>query len=202
MTKMPGRKTRCPNCGDYVYVRARPSDRRKVLLTKEQVDQVERLWDILYEAQQAQFLDWSLCNRLLAESTQKRNWGIYRNTRFSMAQILIRARNYKAALETLLEVSYLDANGPENTSGLEDPRFPPFNRKRAFQAPAIVEYIQILTDWLDLTQQDLKKLYFRLALRLRSQLNLPVSPEDGWHDLEFELAEIHKEIVPFGNESQ
>jgi hypothetical protein len=191
---MPGRKTKCPRCGNYVYVRTRPTDRRKVLLTKEQTDQVQRLWNVLYEAQQAQVPDWSLCNKLLDECVEQGNWGIYTSTRLSMAQGLIRARNYKAALEILLEVSYLEANGPENLNGLEDPRFPPFNRKHAFQPPAIVEYIQTLADWLDLTQQNLKHLHSQVSVRLCNQLSLPVSPEDGWHDLELASSDIRDQL--------
>ena len=35
LDKMPGRKRKCPSCGNYIYVRTRPADRKKVAVTQE-----------------------------------------------------------------------------------------------------------------------------------------------------------------------
>jgi hypothetical protein len=219
LDRMPGRKKKCTSCGNYMYVRTRPADRKKVILTKQALDQIEPLWSMVYDAQRACIADedtigkekaalstktgrqssdrdafWSLCNKQLLEEMKKGNWGLYRNTRFSMAQLLICEGRHRAALDTLMEVSYLDANGPRNMSGVEDPeivrKFPPFTPKDAFQAPAIVESIETLADWLDLTPRDLKEAYSKVTERLYKDMNLPVSPQDGWNDLEFEFSKI------------
>jgi DNA polymerase-3 subunit epsilon len=40
----PGRKTKCPHCGEFIFVRTRPFDRRRVLVTKEQATLIEVEW--------------------------------------------------------------------------------------------------------------------------------------------------------------
>ena len=42
--KIPGRKKKCEFCGEFIYVRTRPSDRKKVLVTEKQVGDIERQW--------------------------------------------------------------------------------------------------------------------------------------------------------------
>ena len=41
-------------------------------------------------------------------------WGLYRNTRLNMGDILRKGANWQAALVTYLEVAYLDLNEPNN----------------------------------------------------------------------------------------
>jgi hypothetical protein len=213
---MPGRKKKCTSCGNYMYIRTRPADRKKVILTKQAVDQIEQLWSMVYDAQRVYIADkdtiekekaglsaksghqpsdhdvfWSLCNKRLVKEAKEGNWGLYRNTRFCMAQFLTCESRHRAALDTFLEVSYLDANGPNNIGSIVHD-YPPFSRKYAFQAPAIVNFTETLANWLDLTRRDLKEAYSKIAERLYEDMNLPVSPEDGWNDLEFELYKITK----------
>ena len=38
---MPERKKKCPSCGRYIYVKTRPSDRLRVLVTEEGAKQIE-----------------------------------------------------------------------------------------------------------------------------------------------------------------
>ena len=44
LDKKPAQKKKCPNCGNYMYVRTRPSDREKILVTETQIPLVERRW--------------------------------------------------------------------------------------------------------------------------------------------------------------
>jgi uncharacterized Zn finger protein (UPF0148 family) len=44
LPKRPKRKTICPHCGNAIYVRVRPLDRARVLLTEAQTRQVENEW--------------------------------------------------------------------------------------------------------------------------------------------------------------
>jgi DNA-directed RNA polymerase subunit M/transcription elongation factor TFIIS len=46
MEKMPGRKKKCPHCGEFMYVRTRPGDGLRVLVTKSQAEQIEEQWSI------------------------------------------------------------------------------------------------------------------------------------------------------------
>ena len=44
LAKRPGSKTKCQSCGNSIFVRTRPFDRRRVLLTQAQAKVVEREW--------------------------------------------------------------------------------------------------------------------------------------------------------------
>ena len=44
LAKRPGSKTRCQHCGGFIFVRTRPFDRQRVLLTEVEVKTVEAEW--------------------------------------------------------------------------------------------------------------------------------------------------------------
>ncbi len=44
MPKRPERKTNCPHCGNAIFVRMRPYDRARVLLTEQQASRIEAEW--------------------------------------------------------------------------------------------------------------------------------------------------------------
>jgi DNA-directed RNA polymerase subunit RPC12/RpoP len=44
LEKRPVRKKKCTNCGNFILVRTRPSDRQKVLVTEQQVARIQRQW--------------------------------------------------------------------------------------------------------------------------------------------------------------
>ena len=46
LTKFPGRKTKCKRCQNYIYVRTRPSDMQRILVTDNEIVRVEELWAI------------------------------------------------------------------------------------------------------------------------------------------------------------
>jgi hypothetical protein len=47
LDKFPGRKKKCPTCSKYIYVRTRPSDRRKVLVTEDEATEIEIQYDAI-----------------------------------------------------------------------------------------------------------------------------------------------------------
>jgi DNA-directed RNA polymerase subunit RPC12/RpoP len=216
LDKIPGRKKKCPHCGNYMYVRTRPSDKKRVVVTEQDAAKIDEQWMMengtydTYLANKREFeiqtleltkkwgrepseadVYWALYNKPLLEHAKKGDWGLYRNTRFNMAELLRHEKRNRPALETYLEVSYLDANGPRNMGGIFDPEvireYPPFSRDKACQAPAIVHYIQKLSDALGMTKEDLKGIFVEVAEPTRKNLMLPVSPEQAWVDLRKEL---------------
>lgn len=40
----PSRKTRCPSCAQFMYVRTAPADRRQYLVTEDEVEIIDREW--------------------------------------------------------------------------------------------------------------------------------------------------------------
>lgn len=217
LDKMPGRKKKCPHCGNYIYVRTRPSDNKRVLVTEQDAAKIDEQWMMEhgtydaylankreFETQKAELAKkwgrelsdndvyWAIYNKQLLEHAEKGDWGLYRNTRLNMAELLRRRKKSRSALETYLEVSYLDANGPRNMGGVFDPeivrKYPPFSQDMAFQSPAIVHHIQRLSESLDMNEDALKETFIEVAERIRANLRLPpVSPEQAWNELRKEL---------------
>ena len=54
LEKMPGRKKKCPNCSNYVFVRTRPLDGKKVLIREDQKEEMEEQWVIKHETYEEQ----------------------------------------------------------------------------------------------------------------------------------------------------
>lgn len=44
LAKFPYRKTRCKNCGNYMYVRTRPSDNKRILIQEDNIQELEAQW--------------------------------------------------------------------------------------------------------------------------------------------------------------
>jgi hypothetical protein len=139
LKKVPGAKTKCPLCGNFIYVRTR-TDNVRVVVTKEDADKIDEVWRIEngiqgdYLAEQERFsskreelrkrfgdkepsendIQWNLLNEDLLENVKKEQWGLYRNTRLQMAKILSKENRLKDALGIYLDICYLDLNGVTN----------------------------------------------------------------------------------------
>ncbi len=212
----PSRKKKCPHCGEFIYVRTRPADRARVLVNEAEAKELEIQWSLAsgtrqplvqdeehFEMVRSQLADrfaqepadndvwWSIYNTDLVERTTRGDWGLYRNTRFSMGELLRSEGKPHQSLEAYLEVSYLDSNGPRNLGGRFDPNllknFPPFEREMAFQAPGVIERISRVMDYLEMDIENLKAVYLSVAERLRQRIHSPVKAEDAWNDLSSEL---------------
>ncbi len=46
LDKMPGRKTKCPFCANFMYVRTRPADKKRVIVTEQDAAKIEEQWNI------------------------------------------------------------------------------------------------------------------------------------------------------------
>ncbi len=49
---VPTRKKKCPSCGQFIYVRRRPSDRKRILVTEEDAKRIEEEWKRIHEEQE------------------------------------------------------------------------------------------------------------------------------------------------------
>ncbi len=52
LAKIPGSKTKCPHCGVFMYIRTRPRDRARVVVTKAGADQIAADWIAYGEEQE------------------------------------------------------------------------------------------------------------------------------------------------------
>lgn len=219
LTKMPARKVKCRYCGNDIYVRTRPTDRVRVLVTAADAVRIEEEWnwrpptprpkrppaeEFRKEAATlaARFgrapsdvdVCWSLANKQLLLHAGRSDWGLYRNVRFDMAELLRCEEKNRQALDVYLEVSYLDANGPRNMGGVDDcdliKDFPPFSSKLALQAPFVIEVIAKLARLLAIGDSDIESVFLLVASSFRKHINVPVAPRAAWECLRDELAKI------------
>tara|TARA_Y100000310_G_C20627266_1_gene786629 strand:+ start:32 stop:1612 length:1581 start_codon:yes stop_codon:yes gene_type:complete len=145
LEKIPARKSKCPYCNEYMYSRTRPSDRKKVLVTEKQKEEIEEQWTKYYEIQEEsnlmenpefvsakkeltkQFgkepsindIKWRVFNQNIINYASKKQWGLYRNNKLDMAFLLQKENKLKQSLSTLFEVIYLDVNGCNNVGIFE-----------------------------------------------------------------------------------
>ncbi len=134
---------------------------------------------------------WREYNNDLMRHASKFDWGFYRNTKLEMYELLAEEGRDKAALRTLLEICYLDINGPRNCGGVFDPElleeFPPWNQEEAFLAPKLIEWINKLSIKLEYSMEDIHNLYTEVADKNFRNLKLPVNPEIAWEKLSKEI---------------
>jgi len=211
LEKKPGRKKKCPHCGQFIYVRTRPSDGKRVLVTETQAEEIAEQWAIVngthdaYLAERRRFAQekaklarrfgrepsdndvrWSLLNQELIEHAMKGNWGLFRNAKVEMAEILRREGKHVDALGFYLEVCYLDLNGPNNTNGITDQKllreYPPWNPRVAFAdlAPGILYRASSIITKTEMDIASVKALYDRRASLLHNSLRLPLAPDAAW----------------------
>lgn len=135
---------------------------------------------------------WGLLNKQLIEHAKNSDWGLYRNTRFQMAEILRKETKLKDALRAYLEVCYLDLNGPSNIGGMNNPEllkeFPPFDPKEsAFLAPGVIALIKKIMLESNLNKDKIKQIFIEHNSRLEKSLRLPLSTEKAWQSLGKEI---------------
>jgi len=44
LSKIPGSKTKCPHCGEFMFVRTRPKDNVRVVITKDEAEKIKEEW--------------------------------------------------------------------------------------------------------------------------------------------------------------
>lgn len=210
LEKKPGRKKKCPECNNYIYVRTSPKTGEKILITEAQIDIIEEQWSIINGThseyiQRKKIIEkegkslkkkfgrepseneikWSLLNKELIDNASRGNWGLYRNTKLNMAELLLEESKSKQALSIFLEVAYLDINGPCNTNGCKE--FPPFQKSHAIIAPGVINRILKIISNMGLNMNDIKAIFYDVAEVNFKNLKLPVKPETAWKEIKKEL---------------
>lgn len=139
LKKVPQRKTKCPACGEFIWVRTRPEDHQQVLTTAAQAAELDKAWAVHHERQRLissnrvgfvaerevltkkfggipRDLDvvWSLLQKERQAHSASREWGLFRNSTLEMAQVLLIEGNNSAAIPHLVDVCLIDAWLEEN----------------------------------------------------------------------------------------
>ena len=205
LVKFPLRKIACPHCGQPIYSRTRPSDGRKVLLSEAQAAIVEEQWaakngtlvQLRAERSRAENardelrskfgrnpsendVRWKLLNEDAITHASDGNIGLYRNTRFEMSELLRKEGRGLQSLHLLLAVCYLDANGPQNTSGWGDMKHEWFSLGQAFLAPGILGRTGSLIDGLGLSEAEVYQHFLAATKTYASWPGIVLSPDKAW----------------------
>lgn len=133
LSKFPARKTKCKNCGKYMYVRTRPADNQRIIIKEEEISIIQDEWDKknnVYELKQKEKTRFELKKAYLMQ-VRKTNyvsdndvyWNLYQEDRAialsnkeymlyaditdSMGDILFEEKKYKAALQYYCEMVYI-----------------------------------------------------------------------------------------------
>src|SRR5271165_6105971 len=99
-----------------------------------------------------------------------------------MGDILKKEARYREALDTYLEVCYLDLNGPNNCGTLDPSilkEFPPFDPKDESVAPVVVCYVVDILERQNMSKNDARTRFCEIAAKVQHTLNLPVAPDQA-----------------------
>ncbi|MFW5884943.1 MAG: hypothetical protein ACOCUF_01810 [Patescibacteria group bacterium] len=221
LEKKPGAKTKCSSCDNYIYVRTNTRGVR-LTVTKSEADKIDEEWRIKNGTQEAYLVEkeryrkrkekllnksesknkisdfdvqWSLLNEDILNYAKKHQWGLYRNTRFQMGEMLRRQNKLEYALGFYLAVCYLDLNGPqnmplddsENVVKLEDDIMKPFDQEFSFLAPGVIERIEKIIKKLDLKKKKIEEIYNKFAEKEKKAINPPRSPSECFNEIKRNL---------------
>ena len=226
LKKEPTRKTKCPSCRKPIFVKSRPTDKTRRLVTQEQADDIEHEWAIKRELETLPGIDkerfeqvkssqieqygsetpqqlHSALHSIRRQSYERQgseyikegHFGLWRNTRLDIASLLDEEgkkdeNKLREALATYLEVCYIDLNGPRNSTKLGrelDKRYKNFEPLESFLAIGIVRMANLIIEPLSLTRSEVKILFQEHNKRYLSGLNLPLSIDQAWNQLEPDL---------------
>jgi uncharacterized Zn finger protein (UPF0148 family) len=202
LKKVPGGKTKCPACCEYIYVRTDLRNRR-VVVTHEQAEEIDDEWsrvngtwdqrsankDRVEEARAAlkekfgqDFSNsdvlWRFGSNDMIEHAKQRQWGLYRNDLYEIADVARRDDDYEKALLLFLDINYIDTNGPNNVGlwidgspvvGEED-----WQIAMGFLAPVPLGYVKSLPLRLGKTVAESLSEYETRAENLQRVLRFPL----------------------------
>lgn len=139
LKKVPGAKTKCPNCSEFVYVRTDPRSKSRRVVNESELEDIEDAWAMLngtYEARQQGKADREAMREELTLSLGRapseaeldlhaikiqleeflgfRQMGLVRNSYLERGQLEFKVGNFHAAALCYLSVILIDGNGGTN----------------------------------------------------------------------------------------
>lgn len=212
LEQKPSPKEECPHCGNNIYNRKRPYDNQNVLVTEDELVEIQEQWAIV-NGEHNKFLkeqkrkerikndikkqtgstptpkevELEAMQQQARELEQSANWGLARNKRMHIADRLRENGEAENALQAYFEVCYLDANGPRNvgniSAGKNSP--PAFSEDIALITPGVLKKVVRLIKKLDLNLEEIKTIYIETAENTYQRINdveLPKNPSEGWEE--------------------
>ena len=136
----------------------------------------------------------SFCEKDQITHAKDWNWGLYRNTRFQIAEFYRAMGCINKALKILFEVCYIDLNGLNNCGGMKNmpdllKDFPPFKPNPQGLAPFIIDVINRIIEYLSLDMEQLKIKFLEIAKAVQLQISSPLKPSDAWLQFRSSISE-------------
>jgi hypothetical protein len=142
LKKVPGAKTKCPICSEYMYVRTNPHTRERVVVTEAQAEEIDdeiaklngtyeirlaekRRKDKVKEDLTKSFkgkepskqdIEWRILNQDAMTYAKSKDWISYMLAKNQMGDIQLKSNLHIAALGTYLEVAAFAVNGADDMS--------------------------------------------------------------------------------------
>lgn len=211
LKKAPTRKTRCPHCRQYIYVRTRLQDGARVLVTEDGAKQIESEWkserarddsaidamDVVRgERSQLRGEHGDLVNTLdglfVAMQSELRkhraagDWGLYRNSVLTVAAIAEMNEDWKLAFEKYLEVCFFDGNGCANNAPLSGKAF---DIEGAWLTPLVIGSVASIRAKVQPLGIDTRGV-LQTVYRRHSSLKPPVPEPRLWQKIDDGLREL------------
>jgi len=120
----------------------------------------------------------------LEEHKKEGDWGLYRNTFLTMADIYADSGESKKALELYLKVCNVDLSGLSNSNS--------YHPGTIILAPGIIRRIKKAMDDLNYETEDLRKIYFEVA----NELDLPKKRYSNKKSFNYIVKAIDKGVDP------
>lgn len=206
LKKVPGAATKCPDCRKTMYVRTDHRIEKRMVVTEEQADEIDdgnealamgdlttyerrrretydRLAKKFGQAPDAKDVRWAMLNEDLLLHQTRRDFGLYRNARYKMMEILQRAGKDKDALHTALEIFYIDSCDPSNMGGLADePRFAigAWNPAAPLRSGSLTDWVGAQCKSLGVSVEQVARDYDPDAEKLKAALKMPRTWSSIW----------------------
>jgi hypothetical protein len=204
LDKIPSRKNKCISCGKYIYVRTRPQDKKKVLVTEEEAKQIDIQWQKQYQnSEDEKLLDsseffnakkeltksfgkeasisdtkWFVYNKRDFKYLKDCDWNSYRRNLFDKVKLLMLEKRYNQALSLLFQICYLDVidiNYYSENNNFNHNHKIECKSKIGYLAPGIVSMIEeIIKEQKFNSILDLKKVFFE-SIESISEFNFNVN---------------------------
>ncbi len=210
LPKFPGRKTKCRNCGNFIYVRTRPIDSKRILVREDQIQTIEDEWAIKggyyedvkrartdFEEAKAQLIKihhtdnipkndilWFMYNQQRLKYAAQKEWHEYGVCCEGMADVLFDEKKYKPALALYLESAYFDLCCQGNVDGFVSPSI----IRRSHRIGFTSYFFECISN-LKMSLEELEQLFYNLEL---ININFPVDRKEAWKYLKIGIQKDKK----------
>jgi hypothetical protein len=203
LSKFPGRKTKCKSCGNQMYVRTRPTDKKKVIIKEDEIEIYEEIkaieggWHDEYlegrkvreeiELEKGRKLsdiefEIELTNKSLYESIINKDWGSLKLDYFRLGNFINQTGQRKVALDNYLMSFYCAVNTGfdviafESAADYDDIDPSPFFLNTKIDCFCFDEIMSII-EKNNITYEDATKYVETYVKRFHENYGFPLTPE-------------------------